>query len=84
MSNSRSSTRVVKSKRLTDKATISYLGYFVSMGLMGLWHGLTWYYIVYGLYHGTLLVVYDLFSRFIKRRAGLHHAGSAPVTWPRC
>ncbi len=62
---------VVKSKRLTDKATISYLGYFVSMGLMGLWHGLTWYYVVYGLYHGTLLVVYDLFSRFIKRRGGI-------------
>jgi hypothetical protein len=38
------------------------------MGLMGLWHGLALNYIVYGLYHGTLLVVHDLFSRWNRQR----------------
>jgi membrane protein involved in D-alanine export len=61
----------LKGKWLKNKATISYLGYFVSMGLMGLWHGLTWYYVLYGLYHATLLVGYDLFGRWNKLRGGV-------------
>jgi hypothetical protein len=35
---------------------------------MGLWHGIEPYYLLYGLYYGTLLVVYDLFTRWNKPR----------------
>ena len=45
----------------------SYLGFFLSFGLMGLWHGTALHYIVYGLYHGTLLTGYDIFSRWNKQ-----------------
>jgi hypothetical protein len=44
------------------------LGLFLSFGLMGLWHGIEPYYLLYGLYHGTLLVSHDLFTRWNKRR----------------
>jgi len=50
-----------------NKYVASYLGFLISMGLMGLWHGTAWYYLVYGLYHGVLLSVYDWLGRWNKR-----------------
>ncbi len=50
------------------KYTASYLGFFLTFGLMGLWHGIEPHYLLYGLYHGTLLVGHDLFTRWNKRR----------------
>jgi membrane protein involved in D-alanine export len=34
---------------------------------MGLWHGVAWNYILYGLYHATLFVCFDAFARWRKR-----------------
>jgi membrane protein involved in D-alanine export len=45
----------------------SYAGFFLSMGLMGLWHGPQLHYILYGLYHGALLTANDLINRWGKR-----------------
>ncbi len=56
-----------KGKWFKNKYTASYLGFFVSMGLMGLWHGTAWYYLLYGFYHATLLVGHDLFARWNKQ-----------------
>jgi len=50
-----------------NKYVASYLGYLITFGLMGLWHGIAWYYLVYGLYHGVMLTVYDLLGRWNKR-----------------
>lgn len=33
------------------------------MLLMGFWHGLTWYYIAYGLFHGIGLIINDAWLR---------------------
>lgn len=41
----------------------SYTGYLITMGLMGLWHGTAVYYLLYGLYHGILIIITDLFQR---------------------
>ena len=57
-----------KGRWFTGKYTASYLGYFLTFGLMGLWHGIEPYYLLYGLYHGTLLVGHDLFTRWNKQR----------------
>lgn len=57
----------VKGKWFRQRETASNAAYFVSFGLMGLWHGLTWYYILYGIYHATLLAVFDTFSRWKKK-----------------
>ena len=35
----------------------TYLNLFIVFTLCGLWHGATWNFVVWGLYHGTLLVI---------------------------
>jgi membrane protein involved in D-alanine export len=37
---------------------------------MGLWHGVTWYYIAYGIWHATLICLNDAWLRFKKKRKG--------------
>jgi membrane protein involved in D-alanine export len=46
----------------------SYLGFFLSFGLMGLWHGTALHYLIYGCYHAGLFVGHDLFLRWNKKR----------------
>jgi len=54
----------LKNKRLRKyKYASSYVGYMITMGLMGIWHGTDIYYILYGLYHGLLIIATDLFQR---------------------
>jgi membrane protein involved in D-alanine export len=55
-----------KGKWFKSKYTASYLAFFLSFGLMGLWHGTETHYLLYGLYHATLLCGYDVFSRIRK------------------
>ena len=53
----------LKKKWFKSKYTASYIGYFITFGLMGLWHGTQYFYLLYGLYHGTLIVLTDLYQR---------------------
>jgi membrane protein involved in D-alanine export len=46
----------------------SYLGYFLSFGLMGLWHGTAPHYLLYGGYHASLFTAHDLFVRWNKKK----------------
>ena len=42
----------------------------ITMITMGFWHGLTWFYIVYGIYQGVVLVLTDMYqkkSKFYKQ-----------------
>lgn len=55
-----------KHKWFKGKHTASYVGLFLTFGLMGVWHGLALHYILYGLYHAALLSSYDWFSRWNK------------------
>ena len=56
-----------KRRWFKNKHIMSYTGFVLSMGLMGLWHGTQFHFIVYGLYHAALMIGYDLFSRSNKR-----------------
>ena len=58
----------LKGRWFKNKYVASYLGFILSMGLMGLWHGVAWYYLVYGLYHGVLLILTDVVERLNKRK----------------
>jgi membrane protein involved in D-alanine export len=49
-----------------NRYTASYLGYILTMGLMGLWHGTSLNYLVYGLYHGILLALTAWLDRRYK------------------
>ncbi len=57
---------VSKKKWFASRYAVSSVSFFVSMGLMGVWHGLEWHYLVYGLYHSALLSGYEAFERWNK------------------
>ncbi len=57
-----------KGKWFKGKHTASYIGLYLTFGIMGIWHGPEWHYILYGLYHATLLSGYDAFARWNKQR----------------
>ena len=56
-----------KRKWFANRNVTSSVGYFVSFGLMGVWHGLAPHYLLYGIYHATLLAIYDAWTRWHKR-----------------
>lgn len=41
----------------------TYRNLFLTMLLGGLWHGAAWNYVLWGAYHGSILVLYRLFDR---------------------
>lgn len=49
-------------------------GYLITMAVMGIWHGLYFYYILYGIYQGVMLLITDIylksktFKKFKKSR----------------
>ncbi len=47
----------MRKKKFKKRTTASHIAQIITMFTMGLWHGLTWYYIVYGLYQGIALVL---------------------------
>ena len=53
----------MKNKWFKSKYTSSYVGYIITMGLMGIWHGSEKHYIVYGLYQAILIILTDLYQR---------------------
>ncbi|SEM62149.1 membrane protein involved in D-alanine export [Ligilactobacillus sp. WC1T17] len=64
---------VMKNKLLQDRILISQVGYLVLFLIMGFWHGLTWYYIVYGLYHALAIIICDMWLRFKKKHRLPHN-----------
>ncbi len=58
---------MTKKKWIKNKYTVSYLGFFLLFFLMGIWHGLEWHYVVYGLYHAMLIISFDKFERWNKK-----------------
>ncbi|MDA8336300.1 MAG: D-alanyl-lipoteichoic acid biosynthesis protein DltB [Peptococcaceae bacterium] len=52
-----------KKKRFKSRYTASYVAYFLTFLLMGIWHGIQTQYILYGTYHGVLMSGYDFLER---------------------
>lgn len=60
----------MKKKRFKKRANAAFVGFIINMMVMGVWHGLTADYVLYGLYHGLLLGItekYQKNSKFYKR-----------------
>ncbi|WP_459478743.1 D-alanyl-lipoteichoic acid biosynthesis protein DltB [Clostridium saccharoperbutylacetonicum] len=53
----------MRKKRFKSRFTASHVAQIITMFIMGLWHGLTVYYILYGLYQGVALVLTDIYQR---------------------
>ena len=54
----------LKRKWFKNQYHAAYAGNLVTFGLMGVWHGLEWRYVIYGLYHAALMCGYDVFARW--------------------
>lgn len=57
---------MTKKKYIKDTFTISNIGFMINFLVMGIWHGIEWFYIVYGLYHGVLFVSYGYYEKWRK------------------
>lgn len=53
----------MRKKRFKNRFVASHVAQIITMFIMGLWHGLTAYYIIYGLYQGIALVLTDIYQR---------------------
>ncbi|MDR1953068.1 MAG: D-alanyl-lipoteichoic acid biosynthesis protein DltB [Clostridiales Family XIII bacterium] len=60
---------LLKKKLCKSRVVASNIAYFALFLLMGVWHGLTWYYIAYGLYHAVIMCTNDAWLRYKKK----HH-----------
>jgi alginate O-acetyltransferase complex protein AlgI len=59
-----------------------FLGLYASMLTMGLWHYVDWNWTLWGLWHGTGLVVVAIWERRKKaRRKARKKAGKVPAAW---
>jgi alginate O-acetyltransferase complex protein AlgI len=46
----------------------------ITMGLIGLWHGAAWNFVVWGLYNGVLIVLYRVLTISLYRAPRIRHA----------
>ncbi len=65
----------LKGKWFKNSQTASNLGYLLTMTLMGLWHGTAWHYIIYGFYHGVLLIATNWLDKKYKGNRLLNDNG---------
>lgn len=75
----------LRGKWYAKPRTASYLGYILNMAVMGVWHGLSPHYLVYGLYHGLLLCANEWLDLHWKgfrklKKSGVGQLGCVIVT----
>lgn len=52
-----------RKKRFSNRLTGAAVGLILNMTIMGIWHGLNIHFIVYGLYHGCILAVLEVYQK---------------------
>ncbi len=60
---SRYVTDAIRKKKFKNRMDAATAGFMVNMVVMGMWHGLTKDYLLYGLYHGILLAVTERYQK---------------------
>lgn len=55
--------RFKKQKWFRTRLTRANICFIINMTIMGIWHGLDWSYIIYGLYHGILLALTETWQK---------------------
>ena len=60
---SRLTLNFMRNKVFKDRFRASHVAQLITMFIMGLWHGLESYYIIYGIYQGVVLVLTDIIQR---------------------
>ena len=54
---------MIKKKIFKSSLTTAMVAYIVNMTLMGVWHGINFSYLLYGLYHGIILAITEYFQK---------------------
>ena len=49
-----------------SRLTSASIGLIVNMLVMGIWHGIDFWYIIYGLYHGIILAIVEIYQKKSK------------------
>lgn len=63
-------------------ASRTYINLLITMGLGGLWHGASWNFVLWGLYHGVLLIGHRVWRRVVSgtgMMAVVDHAALQPM-----
>lgn len=60
---SRYMTDAIRNKCFKNRLNAAATGFIINMFIMGLWHGVTKDYILYGLYHGMLLAFTEIWQK---------------------
>jgi len=58
---------MIKHKWIKNRVNIANFGYVTLFLIMGFWHGETWYYIVYGIFHALAMITNDAWLRYKKK-----------------
>jgi alginate O-acetyltransferase complex protein AlgI len=67
-------TRAMRTgKRPIDMPIIIFCGQLGTMVLIGLWHGITWNFLIWGIWHGLGLFVHNRWAEFSKTRLADRH-----------
>lgn len=56
-----------RKKMFKSQLAMSNIAFFLNFFIMGIWHGLEVYYIVYGLYHAALFIGYGYYEKWRKQ-----------------
>lgn len=57
---------IMKHHWFKNRVRIAQTAYLINFLVMGFWHGVTWYYIVYGLFHACAIIINDMWLRWKK------------------
>lgn len=58
---------IIKHKWIKNRVAIANVSYFALFLIMGIWHGETWYYIVYGIFHALAMITNDAWLRYKRK-----------------
>ncbi|MGA3237677.1 MAG: MBOAT family O-acyltransferase [Bryobacteraceae bacterium] len=67
--------------KYSSRPALLYVNLIGTMGLVGLWHGAGWGFIVWGLLHGVYLVLYRVWESFTAERPKLSNAALGKFGW---
>src|SRR5699024_907590 len=59
---------MLKNKLVKSRIAIANISYLTLFLIMGFWHGVTWYYIIYGIFHACPIIINDTWLRFKKKQ----------------
>ncbi len=71
----------IRKKWFKKRINAASSGFIINMLIMGAWHGLSFSYILYGLYHGVLLALTEYFQKLKWYKEKRKKKWFKPVSW---